>query len=58
MEGETPLSSIPQGSQKADVLVEIELDGMVKRKSGKRTLTITDSGSAPSIPDKEGSQTE
>lgn len=43
MEGKAPLSIIPQAAKTIDLSVEIQLDGGIKKSSGKRTVAIIDS---------------
>ena len=56
--GTTPLGSIPQNVDNIELDIEINLDGEIKKRSGRRVLDITTVGVAPSIPDRKGSQTE
>lgn len=59
IDGTAPLSLFPDHLRTIEVSIEVVLDGgEVKKKSKKRIVSITDEGVAPSIPDKEGSQTQ
>jgi hypothetical protein len=56
--GTAPLPLFPENINKIEVNVEVDIDGgMIKKKSGKRLISITTVGTPTSIPDTEGSQT-
>jgi len=43
MGGKIPLSAIPTEAKSIELSVEIQIDGGLKKKSGKRTVIIKDS---------------